>query len=238
MASVRLEADRWLVLDVVPYSDSGHVAKVLSRTLGVVAVWVRGKGVKSVWHPLSVLEVTGVSRKGSEGLFRYGEVRRVRIPERMTTEAARAAVAFFVAEVLMRILPEQTPHPELHDAAVELAVRLDVDERIGTPHVDFLGTAIGLLGLAPPEPPHPHAGFNLATGEWEERQGGDDGFLAPEVAHAFAERVFTAEPKPLPNALRKPVVLAQLRYLQLHLSGPRTVRSYEVLEAVFSTLAD
>jgi hypothetical protein len=37
----------------------------------------------------------------------------------------------------------------------------------------------------------------------------------------------------LPQALRKEVVQAQLRYLQLHLSGPRKLKSYEVLEAVF-----
>lgn len=238
MASVRLDADRWVVLDVVPYSDSGHVAKVLSRALGVVAVWVRGKGVKAVWHPLAVLEAAAVSRKGSEGLFRYGEVRRVRVPERMTTEAARAAVAFFVAEVLVRILPEQSPHPDVFDAAVDLAVRLDTAERIGTPHADFLGTAIALLGLAPSPPPDPRMGLDLASGEWAERASGDDGFLAPEAARAFYARTAGPVDDPLPLSVRKVVVMAQLRYLQLHLSGPRRLRSYEVLEAVFGGGAD
>jgi len=233
MASVRLDADRWVVLDVVPYSDTGHVAKVLSRELGVVAVWVRGKGVKAVWHPLAVLEASGVSRKGSEGLFRYSEVRRVRVPERLTTEAARAAVAFFVAEVLVRVLPDQSAQPEVFDAAVDLAVRLDTDARIGTPHADFLGHVIALLGLAPLPPPGPRAGLDLATGEWVERPGGDEGFLAPEAAQAFYARTCRRDCGPLPQALRKDVVLGQLRYLQLHLSGPRRLRSYEVLEAVF-----
>ena len=233
MASVRLDSDRWVVLDVVPYSDSGHVAKVLSRALGVVAVWVRGKGVKAVWHPLAVLEASAVSRKGSEGLFRYGEVRRMRVPERMTTEAARAAVAFFVAEVLVRLLPEQSAHPELFDATVELVVRLDTEERIGTPHADFLGTAIALLGLAPLPPPHPRAGLELATGEWVERAGGDEGFLPPDAAAAYYACTGEQGGDPLPQALRKEVVQAQLRYLQLHLSGPRKLKSYEVLEAVF-----
>jgi hypothetical protein len=43
------------------------------------------------------------------------------------------------------------------------------------------------------------------------------------------------DPLVLNSEERRKLVLGQVRYLQHHLSGPRTIKSYEVLESVFSS---
>jgi hypothetical protein len=152
-------------------------------------------------------------------------------------------VAFFVAEVLMKTFPEGSPHPEVVDLAWEFALRLDAEDLATNQHAHFLGDLIRVLGIQPPPQPTEESeggplGLDLVHGHWVARPGDDADHLDADAALKF---VALSEPNSPgdPEAelatgeVRKRVLLGQVRYLQNHLSGPRDILSYEVLETVF-----
>ena len=54
-----------IVIGAIPYSDSSKVVKVLTKEHGVLPLFVRlkKKGGNSLWHPISVVELSEVKRK-------------------------------------------------------------------------------------------------------------------------------------------------------------------------------
>lgn len=243
MASVDLSADRWVVLGSVPHGDSAWIVRAFSRELGLIAVWTPvGKARKrkvAAYHPLSLLEVHGVKRKGSEGLYRFAEARRAAPMDALLADVRRSAVAFFLAEMMWRTFPEEHPHPEVADLLWNAASDLCQTASPHHTHLHFLAGLIDLLGLAPEaQPAGPALGFSLITGEWIPVTLPDDDHWPAPTAAAFAallaaSRTATAPP-PIASPIRRQLIAGMVRYIQHHLSGPKTIKSLEVLEAVFA----
>lgn len=239
MASVDLDADRLIVLSTTAYGDDSHIVRVFSRTLGVIPLWVRmgtsrrarGEGAK--YHALALLDARGVHRKGSEGLFRVRSVERAQRLDALTTEARRAAVAFFLAEFLWKTFPEEAPHPEVVDWTWKWVQNLDITPHPASVHVRYLAGLTALLGLAPDTPPPSEShGLELASGEYVPVDHPDEGRLSPEATRIYNALV-AGEAVQVVGEQRRELVLGLVRYIQVHLSGERTIKSYEVLEAVF-----
>ncbi|MDG2209964.1 MAG: DNA repair protein RecO C-terminal domain-containing protein [Flavobacteriales bacterium] len=244
MSSVRIDLDRAIVLGITPHGDNSRIVKVLSRSLGVVALWVPlGSGKKrqlGMWHPGALLEISGLQRKGSEGLLRFKEARRAYLYEQLVTDVKRSSVAFFLSEVVMKTFPDESAHPELLDLLWETLQNLDTVAQTGWVHVRFLGQLISHLGLAPTgHLRNERDGLDLQTGEWQQGVLEDEDHFGPKLARVFVfwtlDSSSLEDPFVLNSEERRKLVLGQVRYLQHHLSGPRTIKSYEVLESVFSS---
>ena len=240
MASINLDEDRLIVLSSTVYGDDSSIIRVFSRALGVVPIWVkmgktrrsRGEGAK--WHPLALLDARGLNRKGSEGLFRVRTADRAHRLDALTTDVRRSAVAFFLAEFLWKTFPEEAAHPEVVDWTWRWVLELDATQHPANVHVRYLAGLTALLGLAPESlPPSAGHGFDLSTGEYVVVDTPDEVHLSPQGAQAFY--AWTREEEfPVNGALRRELVLGLVHYIQLQLSGVRTLKSYEVLEAVFA----
>jgi len=81
--------------------------------------------------------------------------------------------------------------------------------------------------------------LDLQTGEWMDGVFEDEDHLGSELATWFVhwtmpQAALDASPK-LSISERRRLVLGQVRYLQHHLSGPKTIQSYDVLESIFSS---
>ena len=91
----------------------------MSRTHGAIALWVnegRGKNrLIAMWHAGALLELSGMNRKGSEGLIRFREARRTVVLDAVIRDPRRSAIVFFICEVIEKTMAEETPHPEVHD---------------------------------------------------------------------------------------------------------------------------
>lgn len=243
MASVDLSADRWVVLGSVAHGDSAWIVRAFSRELGLIAVWTPvGKARKrkvAAYHPLSLLEVHGVRRKGSEGLYRFAEARRSEPMDALLADVRRSAVAFFLAEMVWRTFPEEHPHPDVADLLWETAAALCQTDSPHRIHLHFLAGLIDLMGLAPEaQPAGPSLGFNLAKGEWLPVTLPDEDHWPAQTAAAFAallesSRASTTSP-PIAGPIRRQLIAGMVRYIQHHLSGPKTIKSLDVLEAVFA----
>lgn len=240
MATVDLAADRWIILGSVPHGDGAMIVRAFSETLGSVGVWVpTGKRKPRFLHPLALVEAHGVGRRGAEGLLRYKELTRAVPMEAVVTEARRSAVAFFLAEVMWRTFPEEHAQADIFEFLWQTAENLSVTAEPHRVHLDFLIGAVQILGLSPDHfPSQAGCGFNLATGEWEETPMENDDHWGPVTAAAFVHCLRARdgqEPaQPIAGAVRRKLVAGLVRYIQHHLSGPRTIKSLEVLEALFA----
>ena len=237
--SLSLDREPCIVLSVVPYNDGRRVVRVLGETLGTVALWVtegRGKNRQvGKWHPGAMLELRGVSRRGSEGLVRFKEARRTHIPVAMFQDVRRSAVTFFLCELVAKLFPEEIAHPEIYALFQTTLKRVEEEEQVGWIHAEFMGQLIALMGLAPVPPPAAGTDvLDLQSGEWKHAMGTAEDHLPPPLSGWFMEltgetgRRFTAS-----FSERKELIKAQLRYLGNQLGGLREIKSYEVLEQVF-----
>jgi len=239
MASVQLDADRIIVLSSTAHGDDSHIVRVFSRTLGVIPLWVRigkskrARGEWAKWHPLALLEVRSLSRKGSEGLFRASSVERSLRLDAIHSDVRRSAVAFFLAEFLWRTFPEEAAHPEVVDWTWQWVEVLDQTDRPASVHVRYLAGMTKLLGIAPEAAPaKPYHGLELGTGEYVEVNHGDEMHLSPAATRTYWQLIQGVQ-SPIPAAEQRELVRGMVRYIQLHLSGERPLKSLEVLEAIF-----
>ena len=140
--------------------------------------------------------------------------------------------------MVLKTLPEESAHPEVFDLFWHTLERLETIPQTGWMHVQFLGQLIALLGLAPTPEPLELKGLDLQTGEWIDGVYEDDDHLGPQLAALFVHwttpEASMDSPQKLSPTQRRHLVLGQVRYLQHHLSGPKTIQSYDVLESIFS----
>jgi hypothetical protein len=238
--SLSIDREPCIVLSVVPYNDGRRVVRVIGRSLGTVALWVnegRGKNRQvGKWHPGALLELHGVSRKGESGLVRFKEARRTFIPVAMFQDVRRSAVAFFLCELVAKLFPEETAHPEVYDLFQGAMERIEKEGQVGWVHAEFMGRLIELLGIAPAPPVHASEDvLDLQTGEWKHAMGTAEDHLPPPLSHWFTALIRGERPaEGATFSHRKDLIQGQLRYLNNQMGGLREIKSYEVLEQVFA----
>ena len=234
-----------IALATVRHKDGVSILRVFSREHGVIGCLVRegvkgGRRARKLHAPLSLLDLVGL-RPLKDELHRFDRADRVMPQDRTTAEVPRGAVAMFLAEFVLRTLESGMPHAELFDALWRAAGRLEHESGIGRQHLAFLVEAVGVMGLKPDAAVKAPCGmgrFNLATAEWESGPPLGEDYLSVEDGETFL-RIQGMEfdglrAEALRHDARNQLVLQYVHYLQLHLSSPRTLRSWEVLSAVLA----
>jgi len=147
----------------------------------------------------------------------------------------------FLAEFILRTLDGGTPHADLFDALWRASHRIEQATTIGRLHLAFLVESVAATGLMPDAPqaaPPGFGRFNLATAEWESGPPlGEDYLSVAEAEHFLRIQGMNfdeVQAETLSHDARNLLVLQHVRYLQLHLSTPRPIRSWEVLSAVLA----
>jgi hypothetical protein len=240
LPSIQNEIDSAIVLTSRPYSDGKRVVRVMSRTHGTIALWVnegRGKNRRiAMWHAGALLELSGMNRKGSEGLIRFREARRTVVLDAVIRDPRRSAIVFFICEVIEKTMAEETPHPEVQDLLARTICEIESSASLGWIHAAFLGQLIRLLGIAPVSPGNSDfTSLDLPSGDWKYEIGLEKESLEKSIADGFMAFLEpeAAVPTMWSIADRKRLILGQVRYLQHQLGSLREIKSYAVLEAVF-----
>lgn len=238
--SFDIDKERCIVLGVIPYSDGRRIVRVLSESQGTLALWVaEGSGKKrqvGKWHPGALLELSGLRRKGAEGLVRFREARRAVIPETTLVDVRKSAVVFFLCELMMKLFPAEVPHPEVFQLAWKTMLRIESERNVSWIHAEFLGQLIGLLGIAPQSNPEAQEDvLDLQTGEWKRYMGVADDHLPSPLSHWFLNLCAgeNAVDGGYHSALRNQLIQGQIRYLHHHLGGLAEIKSVQVLQSVF-----
>lgn len=234
-----------IALTTVRHKDGVSILRVFSREHGVVGCLVREgvKGARRARHlhaPLSLLDLVGM-RVIKDDLYRFDRAERTLAQERTMAEVPRGAVAMFLAECILRTVDDGTPHDGLFGALWRTAERLEQAAAVGRIHLAFLVEAVAVMGLRPDAPLLPPPGmerFNLATAEWESGPSLGEDYLAAGEAEFFLRiqgmDFDGVQAEALSHDARNQLVLQHVRYLQLHLSSPRPLKSWDVLAAVLA----
>lgn len=221
------------------------ILRVFSREHGVVGCLVR-QGVKgsvrarNLQAPLALLDLVGM-RHVKEDLYRFDRAERVLAQERTTAEVPRSAIAMFLAECVWRTFDSGSAHAEVFDALWRAAQRVEGEPSIGRIHLGFLLDSVAVSGLRPDAPisaPRGMERFNLASAEWESGPPVGEDYLSVSQAEAFLRiqgmDFDEVQAEALSHDVRNQLVLHHVRYLQLHLSSPRPIKSWEVLSMVLA----
>lgn len=234
-----------IALTTVRHKDGVSILRVFSREHGIVGCLVR-EGVKgsrrsrNLYAPLSLLDLVGL-KLIKEDLFKFDRAERMLAQDLTTGEVPRGALAMFLAEFILRTLDGGTPHADLFDALWRASHRIEQATTIGRLHLAFLVESVAATGLMPDAPqaaPPGFGRFNLATAEWESGPPlGEDYLSVAEAEHFLRIQGMNfdeVQAETLSHDARNLLVLQHVRYLQLHLSTPRPIRSWEVLRAVLA----
>lgn len=245
MSTEQEHIERALALSTIRHKDGVAILKVFTREHGIIGCLVRegtqgARRAKHLHAPLSMLHLLGLrTLKGD--LYRFDRAERPLPQQRTLSEVPRSAVAMFLAEVMLKTVEPDVPHPALFDALWRTATELEGDGAFSRLHLAFLVEAVQVQGLRPDAPETPPLGmgrFNLATAEWEPGSAIGDDFLSPSDATAFLRIQGTVidevRHQPLAPDVRNRLVLHHVHYLQLHLSSPKSLRSWDVLRTVLA----
>ena len=234
-----------IALSTVRHKDGVSILRVFSREHGIVGCLVR-EGVKgarrgrNLYAPLALLDLVGM-RALKEDLYRFERADRVMAQDRTSAEVPRGAIAMFLAECALRTFDSGSAHGEVFDALWRAAERIEKSMAIGRIHLAFLVESVSVCGLCPDASTTAPSGmerFNLATAEWESGPPLGEDYLSVAEAEPFLriqgmdfDRLQT---EVFSHDARNRLVLQYVRYLQLHLSSPRTIKSWEVLSLVLA----
>jgi DNA repair protein RecO (recombination protein O) len=237
-----------VVIGSVTYSDSSKVVKVLTKESGVIPIWVRTgkKSNKAIWHPLSMVELSGFTRKKTGGLANFKEASRYLPANNLLNDAKRSSVAFFIAEVLDKSLEDEVPLPEVFNLMIDIINLIELETTVSNLHIFFMSRLVEALGLMPEEYDKTNMGavksLNLDTGEWSEINislTAKDHYLNIKLASllmAISGMNFgQLQGIWLPKSDKKELLLGMVMFVQLHHSGLREIKSYDVLETIFAT---
>ncbi len=233
------ETTQGIVLSAVKYGDKGVVVNVLTRGNGRRAFMAsvgggKGKGGgAAMLTPLSLIEFvsTGVRRTAMQ---RMSQTRFRRPPIRMWTDPVRRSVAMFVAELMVKSVPEEVPDDELFEFADAAIGKLDDD--IGGAynfHLWFMMQLAAYLGIGPDMGRHGAKIFDMEAGTWESAMPVHPNILTMRDADLWEELqntgVETLESVRMTRAERQRMIEAMSQYYRLHLPGFTGLKSQSIL---------
>jgi len=230
-----------IVLHSIKYSDTARVVRLFTQDFGLRAYLVRGfgnkKGTKTaLYQSFSLLEITVQEKRRGE-LHVLKEERRAYAFQDLPFHPIKGAVAIFLAELLERSIAEDQEHKGLFEFAWSSIQVLDLQDRFGLFPLHFISNIIFFLGLMPEGPKGNEHWLDLVTGNWELFQPGHKEVLDRALGAAFvnaASGTETLEPFLKSGNERKELLLAQVRFLQLHVAGKRDLKSLPILQELFS----
>ena len=240
-----------IVIGSVPYSDSSIIVRVYTKDSGMLPLFVRRTKSKSkrntsaLWHPLAAINITDLKRKAPTALGTFTEVERAVPAINLLSDPRRSAVAFFIAEFMDKSIGVETPMEDLFGLLWDTIERLEFSEEISNLHFYFLAHVVDILGLMPSEIDVENEdstlSLNLTTGEWSSSPPSltlRSHFLSVKLAQrmrgVLGMEFDNMRSLNLEKQERKDLLLGMVMFIQLHHAGLKEIKSYEVLETIFS----
>ena len=238
-----------LLLRTVKFGETSLVCTFLTRTYGVQAYLLKGirkpaakakgQGRAALLQPGALLDLT-VYHKPGAGLQHIREFAPLHLYKTLQQDIARNCIGLFATELLLRLLPNDAPAPELYDFCLQFLVHLDREDEGNIANYPlfftvqcsrYLGYTIG--GNFSPETPY----LNMQEGNYTAEPPiamsnlveADGAFLD----RLMASRSFSAMLQiQTAGASRQRLLEWFVRYLQRHTDHMGDMRSLEVLHTV------
>jgi len=242
-----IQTTQGLVLRTVKYGETSLVCTILTRTYGVQTYMLQGvrsatKGRQSragMLQPAMILEIV-VYHKTQKSMQRIKEFTPLYFYMHLQEDIIRNTIALFSIELLLRLLPQDAPVPELYDFITEYFRQLDQlpAHAVANFPVYFLiqcGRYLGyeLHGTYSEDTPY----LNLQEGAYTAHMPPARPFVAPEDAEALVKITQTNRLEDLYKtemnaAMRIRLMEWYLEFLHRHTEHMTPLKSLAILQAI------
>lgn len=241
-----LQHTRGIVLRAVKYGETSLVCSIFTEQSGVQSFLVKGvrsaraKGNKAgLLQPSTLLELNTYFRP-QRNLQYLGEFHPAYLYASLQEDVVKNSIALFSVELLLRLLPEQAPLPELFDFTFGYFCLLDKSSSAQAANMPlyFIIECSRLLGYDirgnyDPETPH----LNLQEGAYTAHPPALAPYVPDEDARALNALLRIEDPAQLAGvAMNGPMRFRLLQwyidFLQQHTQHLSNIRSLQVLQAI------
>jgi DNA repair protein RecO (recombination protein O) len=150
-----LEKTRGIILNQIKYTDSGIVARVYTRKFGRQSFLIKGMRNRKagkhniLFQPMFILDLE-MHFKASREMQVLKEFSVFFTPYNIHSNIKKSCVAIFLSEVLISVLKEESPYPEMFDYIEESIIYFDrCIEGYANFHISFLAGLSSYLGFEP-----------------------------------------------------------------------------------------
>ncbi len=228
-----------IVLNTIPYSDSKKVVKFYTREQGLISAMVqmsRRSPRMSLLEPFSVVELT--AKKSKSSLFHINDVVPNHIFANIPFDAEKRVAALFMTEVVYRTVREQHEDADLYQFLEYSILSLDaLSGKVFEFILVFLLEYGRFLGFYPNiDTFEEHSFFDMQNGVFRTMPPLHHDFMGEAEAFQFRRllniRYSTLEQIDYPKATINYFLDAIMRFLELHLSDFKYIKSLDVLRQV------
>ncbi len=158
-----------IVLKQLKYSESSIIVKIYTLDFGIQSYIVKGVRKKSkknlavLFQPLTHLELSSFNYKKSD-LNIYKEGKNIYLFKSIHTHPIKMTLTFFISEVLLATLREESSNPELYNFVSQSIQFLDEEQNYANFHIWFMLNLTKFLGFFPNTELSEGVYFNLTEG--------------------------------------------------------------------------
>jgi len=239
-----IEKDSGIVLHTFKYGDTGVIARIYTKRFGLLSFIVpglrkaRAKMQYNHFQPLSQVEIVFYHNDKGK-LLHLKEINCQKPHNDIPFRIVKTSVALFLAELLIKVLQEPDPYPQLFDF---LTNSIDYLEECPTLnpnfHLIFMVQLSKFMGFYPRNNyDTAHCYFNIKEGIYQNTIVETAYCLDSELSNLFFE--LTNGNIQFPHALklsafqRKVLLQKLIDYFQLHIPGMKEIKSLAVLKEIF-----
>ncbi len=235
-----------IVLRSIKYGETSLIVTVFTEVYGIQAFMAQGirstKGGRNragLLQPTMMLEIV-MNHQQTKSLQRMKEFQPAYLYQSVQQDIVKNTVALFSVEVLLRLLPEEAPFPELYEFTQQYFTRLDTTAQssIGNYPLFFIIMCSRFLGYEPKgnyseETPH----LNLQEGGFTDHPPAYEPFIADDEGAKLNELLLVngfdeLELVAINGTLRLKLLKWYISFLQTHTQHMGNIKSLAVLQAI------
>ena len=234
-----------IVLHGIKYGDSGRIVTVYTEAFGRCSFILQGIHTKksankaNLLQPLFLLEMEVDHRQGRE-LQRAREI-KIRHPyQAVPYDIVKSSQAFFLAEVLYKVLKEEEARVDLFQFLSHSFQILDlIQEEVANFHLAFMIQLTRYMGFAPTNNyEEENIFFDMVSGSFVKSIPPHPYYLAPDES-LILSKILTVSYEEIKNialtaTLRNLLLKKMIDYFSLHLGIRLQIKSLDVLRELFT----
>ncbi len=234
---------RGIVFQSYKYAESAIIVKMYTEEFGMLSFIVRGVNSKKTtlkkayFQPLTILDLVINYREGKE-LHNIKEIKVLHAYQDLTNNMVKRSILFFLYEILIKTLREETPNKLVFDWLFHSLTWLDLTEKsVINFHLVFLFQFSRFLGFYPKFSEHDEVYyFDLQEGLFQKNQPLHPNFISGEIVKqlvVIGKSTFEDSHQiKLGNNHRRKMVDVLIQYYQLHMPNMHQIKSLEVLQSI------
>ncbi len=231
-----------IILRYFRYGDNGMIAHIYTQAYGRQAFIFKGGSTRNAkrkmnfLQPLSLVEIP-IDYRPQKELYLGNGTQSLQTFQTIPFQQTKSSIAFFLAEVLSKVLHLYDADEQLFQFLKEAVFHLDKEETKGTNfHLCFLIKLTEYLGIQPMITNEKNSRFlNINYGEFRENEDVDS--LSEENSElwkSFQKKPFyIADEIALSRQQRNELLQHILKYYTYHLQDLENLKSLDVLQEIF-----